>query len=101
MHCVAPICNELFLSFANSKLIQRGPPAFQLRIQSDSIFAKNTFQLVQQGLKFATYLSNDLNIYINETIPETYLQQIDSNYDNNLYQFNVFGFVGRPNLIKY
>lgn len=83
---------SFFFLFANSKVIQRGPPAFQLRIQSDSIFAKNTFQLIQQGLKFATYLSNDLNIYINETIPETYLQQIDSNYDNSLYLFNIFGF---------
>lgn len=91
---------SFFFLFANSKLIQRGPPAFQLRIQSDSIFAKNTFQLVQQGLKFATYLSNDLNIYINETIPETYLQQIDSNYDNNLYQFNVFGFCRKTQFDK-
>ncbi|RCK58809.1 Spore membrane assembly protein 2 [Candida viswanathii] len=88
------LTSYLFL-FSCSKIIPRGPPSFQLKIQSDSIFAKNTFQLIQQGLKFATYLSNDLNIYINKTIPETYLQRLDSSYDNNLYQFNVFGFCRR------
>lgn len=86
--------------FSCSKIVPRGPPSFQLKIQSDTIFAKNAFQLIQQGLKFATYLSNDLNIYMNKTISETYLQRLDSVYDDTLYQFNVFGFCRRNELTK-
>lgn len=86
---------SFFFLFCCSKSVPQGPASFQLKIQSNSTFSKNTFQLIQQGLKFATYLSNDLNIYINKTIPDTYLQRLDSSFDDNLYQFNVFGFCHR------
>ncbi|RLV91101.1 hypothetical protein JA1_004113 [Spathaspora sp. JA1] len=65
---------------------------FNFKIQVDSIYAKNIISILQEGLKFITYLSNDLNVYVNQTISDSNLQQIDSCYDNNQYKFNIWGF---------
>lgn len=85
------ICGASYL-FSCSAYKPLGLPSFSLKIKPDSMFAKNIVQAVQEGLKFVTYLSNDLNIYINETILDSNLQVVDSLFDNSEYYFNVFGF---------
>ncbi|CAK9441093.1 uncharacterized protein LODBEIA_P49620 [Lodderomyces beijingensis] len=64
----------------------------RIKIQAQSNLAKDTIDIIQQGLKFATYLSNDLNVYANFTTNDTILQKLDTLYDGSAYQFNLFGY---------
>ncbi|KAG7663191.1 SMA2 [[Candida] subhashii] len=88
------IFSFIFL-FSCSRFHPSADGSFSLQIKPDSMFAKNIIQVVQEGLKFVTYLSNDLNIYINETISDSNLQVVDTLFDNSEYYFNIFGFCKR------
>lgn len=69
-----------------------GPKIIDIKIEADSDFAKNTLDLIQQSLKFATYLSNDLSSFVNQYANDSILQQLDTLYNGNTYQLNVFGY---------
>ena len=69
-----------------------GPKIIDIKIEADSEFAKNTLDLIQQSLKFATYLSNDLSSFVNQYANDSILQQLDTLYNGNTYQLNVFGY---------
>ncbi|KAI5953078.1 SMA2 [Candida theae] len=70
----------------------KGPGLIKIKIEADSDFAKNTLELIQQSLKFATYLSNDLSSFVNQTTSDSILQQLDTLYNGNTYQLNTFGY---------
>ncbi|EGW34549.1 uncharacterized protein SPAPADRAFT_65675 [Spathaspora passalidarum NRRL Y-27907] len=95
-----PLLNYTFIENISSLLIiissivyfSGNYSIFKFKVNVNSSYSQNIISIVQEGLKFITYLSNDLNVYVDETISDSNLQQIDSCYDNNLYQFNIWGF---------
>ncbi|KAI3402643.1 SMA2 [Candida oxycetoniae] len=81
-----------FFQISCTTLIPHGPSLLTIKIRAQSVLAKNTIDLIQQGLKFATYLSNDLNIHANFTTNDSILQRLDTLYDGSIYHFNTFGY---------
>ena len=99
--CLALVVLLLFTSC--TPLHPNGPNMIEIKIKADSEFAKNTLELIQQSLKFATYLSNDLSSVVNlstTTTSDSILQQLDTLYNGNAYQLNPFGYCRQDQMGK-
>ncbi|KAI5965684.1 SMA2 [Candida pseudojiufengensis] len=88
--CLFIIC-DLFIMSCTS-INSNGPYTMELKIEANSQDSKNCVDLIQQSLKFATYLSNDLNIYVNDTTNDSVLQKLDTFFYENRYFFNPLGY---------
>ncbi|KAI5955180.1 SMA2 [Candida jiufengensis] len=69
-----------------------GPSTIKFKIEANSQISKNCVDLIQQSLKFATYLSNDLNVFVNSTTNDSILQKIDTFFYGNIYHLNPLGY---------
>ncbi|CCG23807.1 hypothetical protein CORT_0E02200 [Candida orthopsilosis Co 90-125] len=91
--CVGCLALAVFLLLMScTPLEPNGPNTIEIKIEADSDFAKNTLELIQQSLKFATYLSNDLSSFANRSASDSILQQLDTLYNGNTYHLNTFGY---------
>ncbi|KAI5952040.1 hypothetical protein CANMA_005119 [Candida margitis] len=81
-------------------LVPQGPKTIEVKIEAHSEFAKNTLELIQQSIKFATYLSNDLSSFVNQTTNDSILQQMDTLYNGNTYSLNTFGYCRKDQMGK-